>query len=837
MSEKDLNEEISSEEVITEPAGGIIKEINISQEMRTSFLNYAMSVIVARALPDVRDGLKPVHRRIIYAMNDLGMQSDRPHKKSARIAGEVMGKYHPHGESSIYDALVRMAQTFSYRYPLIDGHGNFGSVDGDPAAAMRYTEARMSKICMEIIRDLGKNTVDFVDNYDATETEPTVLPAKFPNLLVNGATGIAVGMATNIPPHNLTEVINGIIALMNNAEITIDELMEYVKGPDFPTAGQLLGLTGLRNAYHTGNGIVIMRATAEIVEKNNRNTIIVTEIPYQVNKSKLLERIAEVVKEKIVDGITGLQDESNRKGMRIVIDLRRDVNPHVMLNNLYKYTQLQQSFGINMIALVNNEPKTLNLKQILVHYISHQFEVLTRRTIFDLEKAEARSHILQGLIIGLENIDEVVELIKKSANNEIAMEGLISKFALSEIQAKAILDMRLGRLTALEIDKIVEEDREIRLNIEELRSILADDQKKASIIQKELLEIKDRFGDERRTAINLHEDINIDNEDLIPVEDVIITITNNGYAKRMKVENYKAQNRGGTGMSGIKTNENDYVLHSLMTSTHDYLLFFTTKGRVYKIKGYNIPEASRTAKGIPIVNIIQFDKDEGLAAFTNIKDFTEEDKYLFFTTKKGVVKRCAVDNFKNIRTNGIIAIGLRDNDELLSVKVTDGKKNILLGASNGKAIRFDENDVRDMGRNASGVRGMDISDDDYLVGMTMIDSDEEEILVVTEKGFGKRSLAEEYRLQYRGGRGIKALNVTEKNGSLVALRSVNDQEDLIISTNKGVVIRMHVEQIAKIGRATQGVRLIRLRDDQSVSTITVVTRDESEEIEESEDTE
>ncbi|MCL2522130.1 MAG: DNA gyrase subunit A [Erysipelotrichales bacterium] len=802
--------------------------------MRSSFLNYAMSVIVARALPDVRDGLKPVHRRIIYAMNDLGMQSDKAHKKSARIAGEVMGKYHPHGESSIYDALVRMAQTFSYRYPLIDGHGNFGSIDGDPAAAMRYTEARMSKICMEIIRDLGKNTVDFVDNYDATETEPTVLPAKFPNLLVNGTTGIAVGMATNIPPHNLTEVINGIIAVMNNAEITIDELMEHIKGPDFPTAGQLLGLTGLRNAYHTGNGIVIMRATAEIVEKNNRNAIIVTEIPYQVNKSKLLERIAEVVKEKIVDGITGLQDESNRKGMRIVIDLRRDVNPHVMLNNLYKYTQLQQSFGINMIALVNSEPKTLNLKQILVHYIDHQYEVLTRRTIYDLEKAEARSHILQGLIIGLENIDEVVELIKKSANNDIAMEGLMSRFGLTEIQAKAILDMRLGRLTALEIDKIIEEDREIRLNIEELRSILADDQKKATIIQKELLEVKDRFGDDRRTAINLHEDINIDNEDLIPTEDVIITITNNGYAKRMKVENYKAQNRGGTGMSGIKTNENDYVLHSLMTSTHDYLLFFTTKGRVYKIKGYNIPEASRTAKGIPIVNIIQFEEGEGLAAFTNIKDFASEETYLFFTTKNGVVKRCAVDNFKNIRTNGIIAIGLRDNDELLSVKVTNGKKNILLGASNGKAIRFDENDVRDMGRNASGVRGMDIGENDYLVGMTMIDSDEEEILVVTEKGFGKRSLAEEYRLQYRGGRGIKALNVTEKNGSLVALRSVNDQEDLIISTNKGVVIRMHVEQIAKTGRATQGVRLIRLKDDQSVSTITVVTRDESEEIEESE---
>ena len=811
-----------------------IKEINISQEVKDSFLSYAMSVIVARALPDVRDGLKPVHRRILYSMYELGMYPDKPYKKSARITGEVMGKYHPHGDSSIYEAMVRMAQPFSYRYCLVEGQGNFGSIDGDGAAAMRYTEARMSKVSMELLRDLNKNTVDFMDNYDGSESEPVVLPSRVPNLLVNGATGIAVGMATNIPPHNLGEVVDGLIAYIDNNDITIDELMKYIKGPDFPTGGKLLGLTGLKNAYETGNGIVIIRAKADIIENNNKNSIVVTEIPYQVNKTKLIERIAEIAKDKIVEGITDLRDESNRDGIRIVIELRRDVNPHVMLNNLYKYTQLQTSFGFNMIALVNNEPKTLSLKDILVHYVNHQVEVLTRKTVFDLEKTEYREHIIAGLLIALKNIDDVVELIKKSSSTEDALNGLMEKFYLSENQAKAILDMRLARLTNMEVNKLLEEDKELKNTIEFLKSVLASEEKKLELIKNDLLELKQNYGDKRMTEISLHEDLSIENEDLIPVEEVVISITNNGYAKRMKLDAFKTQNRGGTGMSGIKTNEDDFVVHNLFTSTHDYLLFFTTKGRVYKIKGYKIPEASRQAKGLPIVNIVEFEEGESLAAVTSINNFDDENKFLFFTTKKGIVKRCRVDNFKHIRTNGIIAIGLKDDDELLSVRVTDNNSDIILGASNGKAIRFEEQQVREVGRTAAGVRGMLLEDDEYLVGMTLVSNDNPngEILVVTEKGFGKITPIEDYRRQTRGGKGSKTLNVTEKNGKLAALRSVSNEEDLIITTNKGVVIRMHVEQISRSGRNTQGSRLMRLRDEQSVSTITIVPKDEDAVVEE-----
>ena len=808
---------------------GLVKEINISSEMKSSFLNYAMSVIVSRALPDIRDGLKPVQRRILYAMNDLNMTASSAHKKSARIVGEVIGKYHPHGDSSVYDAMVRMAQPFNYRMPLIDGHGNFGSVDGDGAAAMRYTEARMSKLAGELVADLDKNTVDFIDNYDGSEREPSVLPARYPNLLVNGSTGIAVGMATNIPPHNLGEVIDGMFAYMENEDITITELMEYIKGPDFPTGGQILGLTGLRQAYETGKGLIAVRATTEIVSHKNKNSIIVHEIPYQVNKTTLIERIAEIAKNKIVDGITDLRDESNRKGMRIVIELRRDVNPHVMLNNLYKFTQLQSSFGINMIALVKGQPMMVTLKDVLVNYVEHQIEVVQRRTIFDLEKAEARAHILEGLLKALHDIDHAIEIIKKASTGEEARDALIAEYDLTDIQARAILDMRLQRLTGLEIGKIELEASELVIKIDDFKDIIRSHERKTQIIKDELQILKDKYQDRRMTEINLHEDLSIENEDLIPVEDVIITVTNNGYIKRMKVDQYKSQNRGGVGMSGIKVHEDDYVEHILMTSTHDYHLFFTNKGRVYKIKGYQIPEASRTAKGLPIVNLLDFDKDETLANFTSVKDFETEDAFLTFVTKKGVVKRTHISEYQHIRNNGIIALTLRENDELITVRLTDGKKDILLGASNGKAIRFNEQDVRTMGRTASGVRGMSLSDEDQIIGATLIESDDQEVLVVTENGYGKRTIANEYRCQMRGGKGVKTLNVTEKNGRLCALKAVTDDDDLIVVSDKGVVIRTHVDQISRTKRATQGVRVIKLRPDHHVATIALVPKQEDEE--------
>ena len=816
----------------TKTTEGFIKEINISNEMKTSFLNYAMSVIVSRALPDIRDGLKPVQRRILYAMNDLGMSGDKPHKKSARIVGEVIGKYHPHGDSSVYDAMVRMAQPFNYRMPLIDGHGNFGSVDGDGAAAMRYTEARMSKLAGELVRDLEKNTVDFIDNYDGSEHEPSVLPARYPNLLVNGSTGIAVGMATNIPPHNLGEVIDGLLAYMDNEDITIIELMQYIKGPDFPTGGQILGLSGLRQAYETGRGIIANRATAEIVTHKNKQAIVVTAIPYAVNKTTLIERIADIAKEKIVEGITDLRDESNRKGMRIVIELRRDVNPHVMLNNLYKHTQLQQSYGFNMICLVKGQPQMVTLKDLLKYYLEHQIEVIQRRTIYDLEKAEARQHILDGLVIALHDVDRAIEIIKASKTAEIARDALIETYHLTDIQARAILDMRLQRLTGIEVEKLETELAEIVVKIKDYKNIIEDHTRKLDIIKEELLMIKQSYADVRVTEINLHEDLSIEDESLIPVEDVIITVTNNGYIKRMNVDHYKTQNRGGVGMSGIKVHEDDYVEHIRMTSTHDFHLFFTNKGRVYKIKGYKIPEGSRQSKGLPIVNLLEFQKDEYLASFTSVKDFETEEAFLTFVTKKGIVKRTAIKEYANIRTNGINAINLREDDELLSVGLTDGTKDIILGASNGKAIRFDENDARTMGRTTSGVRGMDLHENDEVVGAAIISSDDEEILIITENGFGKRTNVSEYRKQIRGGKGVKTLNVTEKNGKLSTLRVVSDDQDLIVVSDKGVVIRTHIDQISRTKRATQGVRIIRLRPDQKVSTIALVPR--QEEIEEDE---
>lgn len=823
-----ITEEENEQEVSSDYIDGTIKEINISSEMKTSFLNYSMSVIVSRALPDVRDGLKPVQRRIIHAMNELGMYSNTAYKKSARITGEVMGKYHPHGDSSIYDAMVRMAQPFSFRYPLVDGHGNFGSIDGDSAAAMRYTEARMSKISMELIRDLDKETVNFQDNYDASEKEPVVLPARYPNLLVNGASGIAVGMATNIPPHNLKEVISGLIALMNNNEITIQELMNYIKAPDFPTGATLLGSAGLKEGYETGNGSVTMRAKTEIIEgdSNQRHTIIVTELPYQVNKLRLIDKIAELAKEKIVDGIVDLRDESNRDGMRIIIELRNDINPYVMLNNLYKYTQLQSNFSMNMIALVDGEPKTLNLKEMLYYYLEHQIEVVQRKTAFELKKAEDRKHILEGLIIALEDIDAVIELIKNSKTTEDARISLMETYNLTDIQARAILDMTLRRLTGMEIEKIQEENVILAEQIIDYKDILSSDERKHLIIEEDLLEIKEKYGDERRSEVRFDIPLDIDDEDLIPVEDVIITVTNKGYVKRMSLDEYKIQHRGGVGVTSIRMRDQDFVEHIQYTNTHNYHLFFTNKGRVYRVKGYEIPVGSRQSRGLPINNILEFDVDETMVAFTTVENFDDENQYIFFTTKKGIVKRTQVSDFQNIRRTGIIAIGLKEDDELFKVTITDGLSHVLLGATNGKAIRFDEKDVRVMGRTAMGVKGMNLDQNDEIIGMTYICSEEEEVLVVTENGYGKRSFVNEYRLQKRGGKGVKALNITKKNGNLTALRSVTEEEDIIIVSDRGMVIRIEISQISRTRRTTQGVRLINLKNNQKVATIAVVAKEE-----------
>ena len=825
-------EEIKEEnvEVVQEEQMGIIKEIDLNKEMKTSFLSYAMSVIVSRALPDVRDGMKPVHRRILFGMNELGVYPDRPHKKSARIVGEVMGKYHPHGDTAIYDSMVRMAQDFSYRYPLVDGHGNFGSVDGDGAAAMRYTEARMSKMALELLKDLNKNTVNFIDNYDGSEKEPEVLPCKFPNILVNGAMGIAVGMATNIPPHNLGEVIDGLLALIENPDISIEGLMNYIKGPDFPTGGCIMGISQVRKAYMTGNGAITVRAKCQIKELDKgKSAIIITEIPYQVNKSRLLQRIAETVKEKLIDGITALEDHSSMKGMKVVIELRRDVNPNVILNNLYKHTQLQTTFGVNNLALDKGQPKVLNLKEILQCYLNHQIEVLTRRVKFDLDKAEARAHIGEGLLIAQASIDEVIEVIKKSKDPETALQGLLSKFKLTEIQAKAILVMQLQRITGLEVDKLKDEYAELKKNIQEYNSILASHEKKLEIIVAEFKEVKEKYADPRRTEITLSEELDIEDEDLIPVEDVIITITKKGYIKRMTVDTYKAQNRGGKGVTGAKMVEEDFIERVLYTSSHDTLLFFSNLGKVYKLRAFQIPYAGRLAKGLPIVNLLNFAEGETLAAVLNINEKEDQEGFFIFATRQGLIKKTEVAAFKNIRTNGIIAILINEGDELFQVALTDGEKDIILGASNGKGIRFSESDVRPMGRISAGVRGILVNDDERVVGMAIVNTDGDEIVIVTDKGYGKRTNVDAFRVQVRGGKGVKALNLTSKNGKMVSLLTVRGDEDLMIVTDKGMIIRTHLDQILTIGRDTQGVRLIMLNDGHSVANIAIVPRgDDSE---------
>lgn len=807
-----------------------VRDRDIGTEMRESFMDYAMSIIVSRALPDVRDGLKPVHRRILFAMSELGMSPDKPYKKSARIVGEVIGKYHPHGDSAVYETMVRMAQDFSLRYMLIDGHGNFGSIDGDMAAAMRYTEARLSKIAMEMLRDINKETVDYIPNYDGEEHEPKVLPARFPNLLVNGLTGIAVGMATNIPPHNLTEVINGVQAMIRQPDITPIELMDYIKGPDFPTAAFVMGREGMRQAYTTGRGSVTMRARATIEENNGKARIIVHELPYQVVKARLVEKIAELVREKKIEGITDLRDESDRNGMRVVIELRRDVTPTVVLNNLYKQTQMQMNFGFNMLALVKGEPRTLNLRDILFYYLEHQVEVIRRRTEFDLKKAEARAHILEGLRIALDNLDEVIRLIRASQTTDEAREGLITRFGLSTDQAQAILDMRLQRLTGLERDKIESEYAELLRKIAEFKAILADEQLVLQIINDELEEVKEKFGDERRTELMASEDEILD-EDLIPREDVIISVTHSGYVKRLPVTTYRSQKRGGKGVIGMDTKDTDFVEHLFVSNTHHYLLFFTDKGKVYRLKAYEIPDLSRTARGTPIINLIQIEQGETVNAVIPVESF-EPDRFLFFATKNGIVKKTPLDDYANIRKVGLIAINLREDDDLIGVKLTDGNQEIIMGTSQGMSIRFPEQDVRPMGRSATGVKGINSDDDDEVISMDVI-VPESDILIVTANGYGKRTPESEYRIQSRGGKGIKTLNVQEKKGLIVSLRVVQNDEDLMIMTSSGTLIRMSMADISTMGRNTQGVRLINIREDDSVATVTRVAR--SEEAENGED--
>lgn len=805
------------------PSSGV-EEINISTEMRTSFLDYAMSVIVSRALPDVRDGLKPVHRRILYAMHDLGITSDKGYKKSARIVGDVIGKYHPHGDSAVYETMVRMAQDFSYRYMLVDGHGNFGSVDGDSAAAMRYTESKMSKISMELLRDLNKNTVDYRDNYDGQEKEPVVLPSRFPNLLVNGTSGIAVGMATNIPPHHLGETIDAVLALAENPAITTEELMEHVAGPDFPTGGIILGRSGIRRAYETGKGSVLIRSVVDIETKaNGKEVIIVNEIPFQVNKARLIEKIAELVRDKKIDGITDLRDESDRNGMRIVIEVRRDASASVLLNNLYKQTAMQTSFGINMLALVDGHPKVLGLKEILFHYLEHQKVVIRRRTQFELTKAEDRAHILEGLRIALDHIDAIIALIRGSQTAEQARNGLMTDFNLTERQSQAILDMRLQRLTGLERDKIEEEYQALVKLIDELRDILANEYRIVEIIKEEMLEIKERFNDKRRTEITTGGAEMFEDEDLIPVEATVLTLTHNGYIKRLPANTYRSQKRGGRGVQGMGTNEDDFVEHLLYTSTHDTILFFTNKGKVYRKKGYQIPEYGRTAKGLPLVNLLEISKEEKVTAVIRVEEF-KEDSFFFFTTREGVSKRTPLTNYANIRQNGLIAISLREEDELISVKLTDGTKEMVIGTRNGALIRFPETDIRSMGRTATGVRGIRLREGDAVVGMEILDPNDN-VLVITEKGYGKQTKESEYRVQSRGGMGIKTCQITDKNGPLVAVRTVNGTEDIMLITVNGVLIRMDVNDISTTGRSTQGVRLIRLGEDETVATVAKVKKD------------
>lgn len=807
-----------------------LEQVDISREMRTSFLDYSMSVIVQRALPDVRDGMKPVHRRILHSMNTLGITASVAHKKSARIVGEVIGKYHPHGDMAVYDAMVRMAQDFSYRYPLVDGHGNFGSMDGDGAAAMRYTEARMSKISMEMMKDIQKDTVDFEDNYDGEEKEPVVLPARFPNLLVNGSVGIAVGMATNIPPHNMGETIDATLAIMDDPDITVSDLMEnYIPGPDFPTGGIILGRSGIRQAYETGRGSIIIRSKVKIEEMDNgKKRIIVYEIPYQVNKATMIEKIASLVREKVIDGITYLNDESNRDGVRIVIELRKDVQEYVILNQLYRLTPLQTSFGINMLSLVNGAPKQMGIKETLQHYVDHQVEVTTRRTRFDLKKAEDRAHILEGFRIALDHIDAIIALIRASRNDEEAMQGLMEQFALSEVQAKAILQMQLRRLTGLERDKIETEYNELLATIADLRDILANESRIHEIIRQELSEVKEKYGDERRTEIS-DSGMEMDDEDLIPVEDVVITMSTSGYIKRAPVDTYKTQQRGGRGVKGMSLNEDDVIETLITMSTHDHLLMFTNLGRVYRLKGYNIPNASRTSKGLPVVNLLSLEKEESVTALVPMKKDSPA-QYLFFVTQKGLVKRVKVEDFDYIPRKGKLAIQLREDDELINVKLTSGEDEILIAGSNGKVIRFEEDEVRPMGRTASGVRGFN-TDGGTVVGVA-VSHEGKYLLSVSENGYGKRSEIDEYRKTNRGNKGVKTINVTTKTGSLVTVRAVNGDEDAMIVTDKGIIIRIALDHVGVYGRNTQGVKLINVADDETVTKVAVVAKNEEEQSEE-----
>ena len=804
--------------------------VNLTSEMKTSFIDYAMSVIVSRALPDVRDGLKPVHRRILYGMNELGVTPDKPHKKSARITGDVMGKYHPHGDSSIYEAMVRMAQWWSYRYMLVDGHGNFGSMDGDGAAAQRYTEARMSKIALEMLRDINKNTVDFIDNYDANEREPIVLPARFPNLLVNGATGIAVGMATNIPPHNLAESIDAVKLVMDNPAATTRDIMEVLPGPDFPTGALVMGKSGIHRAYETGKGSIVLRSRTQIEEmKNGRERIVVTEFPYMVNKTKVHEHIVRLVQEKRIDGITAVRDESNREGVRFVIEVRRDASAHVILNNLFKLTQMQTNFSFNMLAIQGGVPKILSLREILLAYIEHQKEVVTRRTAFDKDKAEARAHILAGLLIALDHIDEVIRIIRNSETDAEAQAELMAKFELSERQSQAILDMRLRRLTGLERDKIQSEYDELIALIADLADILAKPERVLTIIREELDEVKRKFADERRTELMVGEVLSLEDEDLIEEADVLITLSNKGYIKRLNQDEFTAQKRGGRGVQGTGVKDDDFVKELVSTSTHDRLLFFTNKGRVYRLKGYEIPEYGRTAKGLPIVNLLKLDEGETIQTIINVEQDHSKDSYLFFTTRLGVVKRTSVADFANIRQNGLKALNLKDEDELINVFLTDGAADVIIGTKFGYSVRFNETAVRNMSRIATGVRGVNLRDGDQVVGAGVV-SDNDEVLVITEKGYGKRTLASEYPTKGRGGKGIKTANITEKNGPLAGLMTVNGQEDLMIITNTGVIIRTSVANISQTGRSTMGVKVMRLDQNAQIVTFTTVEADDKEEL-------
>ena len=797
--------------------------VNIVGEMRKSFLDYSMSVIVARALPDVRDGLKPVHRRILYTLYEEGMTPDKKYQKSANAVGAVMGHYHPHGDSAIYDSMVRMAQDFTYRHTLVDGHGNFGSIDGDGAAASRYTEARLAKISMELLRDLNKDTVDFSENYDGQRKEPVVLPSRFPNILVNGNMGIAVGMATNIPPHNLGEVIDGCVAYIDNPEITVTELMQYIKGPDFPTAGVILGNSGIKRAYESGRGAITIRGMATVEEAHNKHRIVITELPYQVNKKALIQRIGELVRDKVIDGISNLSDESALEGIKIVIDVKKEANANVVLNNLYKHTQLQTSYGINFLMLVDGSPRTLGLREIIEKYIDHQKHVIYRRCQFDLKRYKDRLHILDGLKIALDNIDRVIKIIRESADDDEAKAGLMSNFALSEVQSQAILDMRLKRLTGLEKSKIEEEIAELEKLVKELEEILASEEKILEVIKTEMLEIKDKYADERRTHIDMTAIDYIEDESLIPVENVVITLTNKGYIKRLPADTYKTQNRGGMGVKGMATNEEDFVEHLINATSHDYILMFTNKGKVYRIKGYEIPEYSRQSKGLPIINLLSLDKDEKVTSLLKISN-DDEYKCLVFATKSGLIKRTDISEFDSIRNNGKKFITLKDDDELVSVKKTTGNDEILMASSNGRMVRFNESAVRIMGRSASGVRGINL-DGGILVGMEIVEPNEY-VLVITEKGYGKKTPVDEYRITNRGGKGVKTVNITEKNGSIVSFKTVDDSKDLMIITDSGIIIRLAVDKISTMSRVTQGVKLINLKEDSIVSSTSIVDREE-----------